>query len=102
MKNILFEKAFHQLLGDHAVDEDGSLIFTFNNIIRANPRDVEEWEVVQALQAEHNAINSLNNWMLCEACDIEEPSISETIQYNSIVCGGANDKGIFQTQCEAI
>ena len=40
--------------------------------------------------------------MLCEACDIEEPNISEMIQYNSIVCGGANDKGVFQMWCEAI
>ena len=102
VKNALFNKACHQLLGDRAVDTDGEPIFTFNNITRANLQNQEEHDVVQALQAECNAINKLNNWMLCEACDIEEPNISETIWYNCIVCGAGNDKGVFQMRCEAI
>ena len=49
VKNVLFKKACHQLLGDGAVDDDSSPIFTFNSIVRANPRNAEEQDVVQAL-----------------------------------------------------
>ena len=44
----------------------------------------------------------MNNWLLAEVCCIEEPTVNEFLRFDSIVLGSSNDKGLFQTRCEAV
>ena len=75
VKNELFRKACHQLLGEKAVDEDSGDTYTFNNIQAAIPRTREDREIKEALVAECKAIDVLNCWMLSEASEMEEPIV---------------------------
>ena len=63
VKNELFRKACHQLLGEKAVDEDGKDIYTFDNIQGAIPRTWEDQEIKEALVAECKAIDVLNCYL---------------------------------------
>ena len=45
VKNELFRKASHQLLGEKAVDKDGKDIYTFDNIQAVIPRTQEDREM---------------------------------------------------------
>ena len=101
-RNQLLDQYCHDCLGDETVNEDGVPVFTYNNISRARPKNQAERNLVYALLEDKKMFNSMNNWLLAEACSIEEPTVNEFITFDSIVLGSSNDKGLFQMRCETV